>query len=141
MRNFYLFLINDNLYSLFKDNPYSIYNILKEICSLNNNDSMYGNNLFKSICSKIDADKLNRKIFIDYHRELCYKKDHKKHIYNNLYLNEETYMEIKNSYIKIKSNKDYSYFLRALSKYNLNLFVCDFKNHDYFFLENSKMIV
>ncbi len=70
-----------------------------------------------------------------------YKKDKDKHIYNNLYLDEETYMEIKSNYIKIKSNKDFSYFFRVLLNYDLNYFVCDFTNQDYFFLSSLKMLV
>lgn len=141
MRTFYIFNIQDNFYTLYKDTPSSLYNILKQIHNLMPNDLAYATNIFYQVNNGIDKEKLDRRIFLELHQELPYKKDQDKHIYNNLYLNEETYMEIKHNYIKIKSNKDFSYFFRVLLNYDLNYFVCDFKNQDYFFLSSLKMLV
>lgn len=141
MRTFYIFNIQDSFYSLYKDTPSSLFNILKQIHNLMPSDLVYATNIFYQVNDFIDKEKLDRKIFLELHQELPYKKDKDKHIYNNLYLNEETWMEIRNNYIKIKSNKDFSYFFRVLLNYDLNYFVCDFKNQDYFFLSRLKMLV
>ena len=50
-------------------------------------------------------------------------------------------MEIRHNYIKIKTNKDLSYFLKVLVSYQLNYFVCDFKNQDYFFLNGIQAYI
>ena len=141
MRVFYIFSINDNFYSLYKDTPSSLYNILKQISSIMPSDIGYANNIFHQINNSIDKNTLDRRIFLDLHQEMPYSKRGETHIYNNLYLDETTTMEIKNNYIKIKSNKDYAYFLRTLLKFVSNYFVCDFQNHDYFFLSSIKTLV
>lgn len=141
MRTFYIFNIHDNFYTLYKDTPSSLFNILKQIHNLMPNDLVYATNIFYQVNNRIDKESLDQKIFLELHQEMPYKKDKDKHIYNNLYLDEETYMEIKNNYIKIKSNKDFSYFFRVLLNYDLNYFVCDFTNQDYFFLSSLKMLV
>ena len=141
MRTFYIFNIHDNFYTLYKDTPSSLFNILKQIHNLMPNDLVYATNIFYQVNNRIDKESLDRKIFLELHQEMPYKKDKDKHIYNNLYLDEETYMEIKSNYIKIKSNKDFSYFFRVLLNYDLNYFVWDFTNQDYFFLSSLKMLV
>jgi len=141
MRTFYIFNIQDNFYSLYKDTPSSLFNILKQIHNLMPSDLVYATNIFYQVNDFIDKEMLDRKIFLELHQELPYKKDKDRHIYNNLYLDEETSMEIRNNYIKIRSNKDFSYFFRVLLNYDLNYFVCDFKNQDYFFLSRLKMLV
>jgi len=141
MRTFYIFNIQDNFYSLYKDTPSSLFNILKQIHNLMPSDLVYATNIFYQVNDFIDKEILDRKIFLELHQELPYKKDKDRHIYNNLYLDEETSMEIRNNYIKIRSNKDFSYFFRVLLNYDLNYFVCDFKNQDYFFLSRLKMLV
>ncbi len=141
MRTFYVFNINDNFCSLYKDSPTSLYNIMTQIHKLVPNDINYAMNIFYQVNNAIPKEKLDRKIFLKYHQDLPYKKDKDMHIYNNLYLEEESTMEIKNNYIKIRSNKDFTYFFKILLNYDLNYFVCDFKNQDYFFLDSLKMLV
>ena len=141
MRTFYIFNINENIYALYRDNPISLYNILKQISTIMPSDIVYATNIFSQVCNTIDKEKLDRRIFLDLHQDMPYKKNKDIHIYNNLYLDETTTMEIKNNYIKIKTNKDYAYFFRVLLKYELNYFVCDFKNQDFFFMLDTKVLV
>ena len=141
MRTFYIFKINKNFYSLYKENPTSLYNILKQISTLMKNDINYAYSIFNQIAEPIDKNTLDRKIFIDLHNLMPYNKKEDIHIYSNMYLDEETKMEIKDTYIRIDSNKDIAYFLRVLDKYNDEFFVCDFKNKDYFYLSDVKILV
>ncbi len=141
MRTFYLFNISDNFYSLYKDSPSSLYHILNQVKSLTSNDLSYAMTIFYQVNDIIPKERLDRRIFLDFHQEITYKKDGDIHRYNNMYLDEFSTMVIKNNYIKIKSNKDLAYFLRMLNDYNLNYFVCDFKNQDYFFLNSIKILV
>lgn len=141
MRTFYLFNINDSFYSLYNDSPSCLYNILKQISSIMPSDVLYAHNILLQVSESIDKENLDRRIFLDLHQEMPYSKKGEVHIYNNLYLDEVTTMEIKHHYIKIKSNKDFAYFFRILEAFPLNYFVCDFKNQDYFFLSSLKTLV
>ena len=86
MRTFYIFNIHDNFYTLYKDTPSSLFNILKQIHNLMPNDLVYATNIFYQVNNRIDKESLDRKIFLELHQEMPYKKDKDKHIYNNLYL-------------------------------------------------------
>lgn len=141
MRTFYIFNIKENFYSLYKDTPSSLFNILKQIHHLMPSDIVYASNIFYQVNDQIDKEMLDHKIFLELHQDLPYSKKKDIHIYNNLYLDEVTTMEIRHNYIKIKSNKDFAYFFRVLLDYDLNYFVCDFKNQDYFFLSSLKTLV
>lgn len=135
MRTFLIFDINDNYYSLYKDYPKSIYNILNEVYHLKRDNLGFAKNILYTLVNNIDKSELDKNIFIKLHRDLPYSKRGNIHIFNNFYYGEITTMEIKNTYIKIKSSKDYNYFLNSLSFYN-HLFVCDFEIGDYFFLKD-----
>ena len=141
MRTFYIFNINDNFYSLFKSNEIDIYKTIKEISNISKEDILFGYNIFNQVCSLINNKFIDKRIFIDYHTCITYTKKDDTHIYNDINKNEIAYMQIKTTYIIIKSNKDYPSFFKILSKFNYNLFVCDFKNKDYFFLKNAKILV
>ena len=135
MRTFLVFDINDNYYSLYKDYPKSIYNILNQVYHLKKDNLTFAKNILYSLINNIEKSELDKNIFIKLHRDLPYSKRGNIHMFNNFYYGEITTMEIKNHYIKIKSSKDYNYFLKSLSFYN-NLFVCDFERGDYFFLKD-----
>ena len=141
MRTFYIFNINEDIYSLYKDNPASIYNILKQVSFINKYDVRYAKSIFIQVGKRINKSELDKRIFIDLHNTISYKKESNTHIYNNLYLDEVSTMIIKNNYIIIKSNKDFAYFFKKLIELNDRFFVCDFKNNDYFYLNKLKILV
>lgn len=135
MRTFLLFDINDSYYQLYRNYPKSIYNILNQIYHLKKDNMMFAKNILNGLVNDIDKEMLDRKLFIKLHRDLPYSKRGSVHMFNNFYYGEITTMEIKRTYIKIKSSKDYNYFLKSLSYYT-NLFVCDFEVGDFFFLND-----
>ena len=47
-------------------------------------------------------------------------------------------LKVFNSHIKIKSTSDYSSFFNTIKKYNKNIFICDFVNKDYFWVNKIK---
>lgn len=135
MRTFLIFDINDNYYSLYKEYPKSIFNILKQVYFLKRDNLGFAKNILYSLVNNIQKNDLDKNIFIKLHKDLPYSKRGNVHMFNNFYYGEITTMEIKNTYIKIKSSKDYNYFFNCLSFYN-HLFVCDFETNDYFFLKD-----
>lgn len=138
MRNYYAFKIKKEFYNLYKDNPSSLYNILKHLYYMRKCELTYGFNLFKQITMPILKNDLDKKIYIKYHNEMTYSKNGDDHIINNLYKDEVSILTIKKSYILINANKNYSSFFKILNEYNNDFFVCDFTNQDYFFISNIK---
>lgn len=138
MRNYYVFKIKKEFYNLYKDNPSSLYNILKHLYYMRKCELTYGFNLFKQITMPILKNDLDKKIYIKYHNEMTYSKNGDEHIINNLYKDEVSILTIKKSYILINANKNYSSFFKILNEYNNDFFVCDFTNQDYFFISNIK---
>ncbi len=136
MRTFLVFLINDSYYSLYKNYPSSIYNILNQLNHLKKDNLMFANNILKNMTDEIDKEELDKNLFIKLHTDIPYSKRGSIHIYNNFYLGEVTTMEIRYKYIKITSSKDHNYFLQSLKEFNKKFFVCDFKNCDYFFIDD-----
>ncbi|MBR4618633.1 MAG: sporulation inhibitor of replication protein SirA [Bacilli bacterium] len=136
MRTFLIFNINDSYYSLYKDYPKSIYNMLNQVYHLKKDNIVFAKNLFNQLVNSFNKEEMNKNLFIKLHKDIPYSKRGNIHIFNNFYLGEITTMEIKNKYIKITSTKDQNYFFQSLLNYNKHLFVCDFENNDYFFLES-----
>ena len=64
-----------------------------------------------------------------------YSKYRFDHSYINKYRDEKSYLYVKNSYMRLDTNMEYPEFFKFLKK-NHNLFVCDFDNKDYFWIES-----
>ena len=75
MRVFYLFHINDNFYSLYKDIPSSLFNILKQVHRIAPSDIDYAMNIFYQVNTDIPKEELDRKLFLELHQETTYKKE------------------------------------------------------------------
>ncbi len=141
MRRFYIFQVKNEYQELYKNHSKSLYHIFKYLYFLNRRDSDYGIELFNQLVQTIDKTKLNRKIFIKYHKERIYSKIKDIHVINDLYRDEISTLKIKNSYILLESNHNTSTFLKILSEGENNYFLCDFKNQDYFWLSDIKTLV
>ena len=49
----------------------------------------------------------------------------------NLYSEEITFLKVFHSHVRIKTNNNYSEFFNSIQEYNENIFVCDFENQDF----------
>ena len=136
MRVYYIFKIKKEFINLYKDAPSSLYNILKSIYYLDKDSVEYGYNMFNQLISTIDKIKLDRDIYIKLHKDIPYAKENDIHIINNYYKNEISKLRINNFYMKLVLNQKDSSFYDILKEKEDNLFVCNFKNTDFFFLKN-----
>lgn len=141
MRIFYVFNIKNDYYEVYKDTPSVLYNFFKDLYHFKKEDLEYGSNLFNQIATRFDKELLDKRLFIMLHNKMKYTKRRDEHIINNLYKGEVSVMKIKRSYIIINSNKNCTEFLDFLSMESGNIFVCDFINHDYFFVNKLKSLV
>jgi len=122
MRKYYLFnLKNKDL------KPSKIYNILEELFYLNKNKYKYGLNIFNNICSPFKKNEIL--VFLS----SKYKINGNLIKIDDL---EKTTIEIKNCLIIIECNQNTSEIFKYLNSLEKNIFVCDFKNKDYFYLND-----
>ena len=137
MKVYFIFDIKKEFKSLYKGNERVLYNILKQIYYLEKNEVEYGYNLFNQLINKINKNDLDRKIFIKYHQDIPYSKRNQTHYINNLYKDEISRLTIKSSYMRLEVENNSKAFFKILSDFSENYFVCDFKNHEYFFLTST----
>lgn len=133
MRTFYIFNINKNFYSLMKNNPHHLFRAMEDIHSFDCEDADIAYDLFTQIASPFDKSLINNKIF-EYSKDNdFYSKYHNVHRIQNKYIPEDSMLIVNKAFLLLESNILKPSFLNDLREYH-NLFVCDFKNKDYFWL-------
>ena len=141
MRIYFVFKIKEEYIELYKDTPSTLYNILNQMYYMKRNEIGYGFNLFNQMIDRIDKFDLDKYLYVLLHTKMKYSKKNDEHILNNLYKDEVSILKVKTTHIVINSNKSYTEFFVLLNNYEPNLFVCDFNNHDYFFISKIKLLV
>ena len=136
MRIYYIFNVKSDIASLYRNNPSSLYKILESIYFMHREEVDYGSNLFKQITNKIKVAELNNLIYIKMHRDMIYSKINNEHIINDLYRDEVSILKVKSSHLLLESNKSYASYFKLLNTINPDYFVCDFKEKDFFFINN-----
>lgn len=134
MNEYYIFSIKEEFYKLYKDKPGELYYIYNRIYHMKKSDKEYGYNLFCQISNFLDKQEINKLLNNNYKEKIMYSSSNNEHIINNLFLNEISILTVKNSNIKIESNITKPSFLEDLRDLKMHLFVCDFKNNNYFFI-------
>ncbi len=134
MRTFYLFKIKTNYTILTKNNPYNLYKTLEEIYHLKKDEIKIAYDLFSQIRDTFNKELLDNNIYEYYKNRYTYTKINNTHIINDYYTEEKSKLVINPSYLLIRSTKQIPTFLRTITKKN-NIFVCDFDNIDYFWLD------
>lgn len=141
MRTYFVFRIKKEFVGLYKGNSRSLYEVFRHLYFMRKHEMNYGFNLFTQLAEKIDKYELNKAIYIRYHNDMTYSKNGNEHIINNLYKDEISVLTIKNSYILITANHNYSSFFNILSDFGDEYFICDFTCQDYFWLSDVKILV
>ena len=132
MRVYYLFKINDSFSKLYFNKTYYLYKMLEQISVSSKNDFIISYRLFEQIATPFNKSKINSDIYKKYEHNKNYIKILNKHILEDDI--EKTKLTVYNTYIKIKTNKNITEFFKVL-KDEKNMFVCDFNNKDYFWLD------
>lgn len=131
MRQYYIFKVNDNFSSLYNNKEFYLYKMFEQISKSNIKDFSVSYRLFSQMATAYDKSKINSSLYKAYMFNDSYTKTLNKHLYNDGI--EKTKLVVYNSYIKINTNKNITCFFKNLVDNN-NLFVCDFNNKDYFWL-------
>lgn len=135
MRVYYVFIVNDYFASFYNSRPSSLYKIFEQVYNLNNNDIVLGYRIFEQVAIPFNKMNVNEYIYNKHCGELSYSRNINNHIIKNLYFDEVSKLTVYNSHLKIKSNINYPTFIDSLKDFETNLFVCDFVNKDYFWLD------
>lgn len=135
MRTFYLFKIKKNYFNLTKESPYNLYKAIENIYYLKKEELSTGYNFFNQISDTFNKEYLDNNIFEYYKHRYTYTKVHNTHMINDYYSNEKSKLIINKTFMFIKSTKQFPTFLKAITRKE-NIFVCDFINKDYFWLED-----
>lgn len=138
MRKYYVFNIKEEFRELYNNNPYFLFNILRNIYNLDSSEVSYALTLLDQLEYKFDKYELDKYIYIKLHKEMPYSKKGEIHFINNIFKDEVSKMIVKNRYIKIISDTNYSSFFNVLSTISNNYFVCDFEYLNFFFINNIK---
>lgn len=134
MKVYYIFKLKDEFFDLYKDTPSVLYNILRNIYYLDREEVDYGYNLFKQLTLPIEKNRIDRELFIKFHKDIPYSKRNNIHYINNLYKNEISRLLVNNSYLRLELEQNFSTFFDVLKKEDNNLFACSFDKTDFFFL-------
>lgn len=141
MRLYYIFNVKSEITNLYKDKPASLYRILENIYYMHEEDINYGFSIFKQLTNKNKVMELNNLLYIKLHKDLIYSKIDNEHIINDLYHDEVSILKIKSSHLLLESNKSVSSFFKILLDINNNYFVCDFKDKDFFFIDEITNLI
>jgi len=128
MRKYYLFNISKEFYNIYKKNSYVLYKTLENLYNLKKENISYGVSLFNKICNKIDKIYI-QSLYSDYIRI-----NSDKYLVNEY--REESVITIKNIYILYNTNMNFPPSMGKIYKNNKTIFVIDFKNEEYFWLED-----
>lgn len=124
MDTYHIFCIRKEAYNIYKNNPNSLYKTLYNLYRFNKTDLKLGISIYNELCYKINTDKLKEYINLLPIRRFV----------KNKYLINKNIIIVKPSNIILKNddmNKDVVYILNNYYKY---LFACDFKNKNYYWL-------
>lgn len=139
MKVYYIFKIKNEFVHLYKDTPSILYHILKNIYYMDKDSVEYGYHLFNQLIQTLDKTKLDRELYIQMHQDIPYTKVKDIHEIHNHYKNEYSKMMINHFYIKLELDQDYSSFYSYLQEKEKDLFACNFKTIDFFFLEEKAL--
>lgn len=133
MRTFFVFKIKGNFSYMYKNNPYKMFKIVEELYHTKKYDMVLTYKYFEQIAYPFDKKRLNDIFYKKYKINKYYSNIGNKHIIANN--DEYSRLVVNNSNLKIVTNLNYSTFFNDIFEYSENLFICDFINRDYFWLD------
>ena len=136
MRTYHIFKINNNISKLYYNRGYYLYKMFEEIFLSSISDLEKNINVYKKLVLSYNVKKINSILYRNNLKEKNYNKELNSHKINKT--EERSKLLIHDSFIKIKSNINFPLFFNDLKK-EKNLFVCDFINRDYFWLDKLEI--
>ena len=126
MRKYYFFMVKNKYIKIYKNKSYVLYKILEKLYKVRKQDLIKASKIYNDMFLNISVSLLDN---------YFYSKDYIK-IKDRLYKIDNTYIKLMYPCIIVKTNKSIPKIFKILNVYNKNFFVCDFKNIDYFWLND-----
>lgn len=132
VRVFYIYNINDYFTSVYGKYPYKLYKMLEDAYLVGKNNTSESIRLYKQIVINYNKLFMNNYIIANNKLDLSYYHKDDKHLITNS--REYTKLEVNRYYLKIKTNVNYPLLFDNINAFSENIFVCDYINNDYFWL-------
>lgn len=132
MRIYYLFLIKKDYVRIYRKNGLVLYRTLENLFHLKEYDFSYGLSIYEQLCQTFAVTVLQNYIGGRFVVKPIGKKAMQIHS-----VIETTILEINPSCVIIKTNRNFPDIFKIFHIYNRHIFVCDFKNGDYFWLSEQ----
>lgn len=140
MRVFYIYNVNDFCASVYEQYPYKLYKMLEDAYYTNKHNLVLSSSLYEQITTNFNKLYLNNYLFVNNKLDSYYYKKSNLHLISNRH--ERSKLMVNSYCLKLKTNLNYPKFFEHINKYSDNIFICDFQNQDYFWLnkvvKNSK---
>ncbi len=130
MRSYYIFDIKKDIHSLYHDKEEQLFYILKRIKLVKKPNLEYGLSIYTQLCDVFDFTTLQRYLFERY--EVL---PNNKYNFLNYKNKEFSYLELRYPCLFLQTNCLLPKVFDILYLYNRDIFVCDFTNNDYFWLD------
>ncbi len=133
MRTYYIFKINKYFAYIYKRWPYKMYKIIEELYHTKDYDMLVSYRYYQRFAVEFNKLAINEYVYNTNKKCPNYHRDNNTHTVINEKYNK---LIVNSTCIILKTNDIYSIFLNDLNMYLNNIFVCDFQNKDYFWLES-----
>lgn len=141
MRTFYIFKINNMFQTFYNDKSNILYKMFNEIYNSKDDDLISNFRLFEQITVPFNKKIFNNYVLLKHKDDLYYNKKDNKHTINSL--DELSRLIVNTTHLKIKTNKNISSFIKDIMDTKESVFVIDFQNKDYFWINeiNTQTLV
>jgi len=133
MRTFYVFKIKKEMTILTKETPYNLFRTIEHLYYLDEYNMDVSFKIYNDLFDSFNKDYVNKRLNSLFKNNRYYTYENDKHTIYNKYRPETSILKVYKSHIILKSD-----LIKPTLLVNYlmsdNLFVCDFKNKDYFWL-------
>lgn len=131
MKTFYLFIIKDEHYKLYKKNSFILYKILESLYKLRKENLVFGISFYHQICNPFAS-----KLLKNYIKEKVPYILINENIIKIPSLIENTSVVIESSRVIVYTDSSCPQVFKIFNIYNKKIFVCDFFSDSFFWLND-----
>ncbi len=132
VRTFYVYNINDYFSSVYDNYPYKLYKMLEDAYCMQKYSKRNSRELYEQIIVNYNKLFVNNYLIANNKFDIYYYNRDNKHLISGR--NEYSKLMVTSYCLKIKSSVNYPKFFDTIYKYSDNIFVCDYINKDFFWL-------
>lgn len=131
MRKYYLFIVKKEFSQVYRNNADILYKTLENLYYIKKENFNYGMSLYTQLCQTFNVD-----VLTNYFNHQTLLK-HRGNKYCSKSTKEIILIEINPSCCNVVTNVNLPSILKIFDYYCKEIFVCDFKNKDYFWLSKQ----